>query len=162
MAIAMGSGSDERAADVTATRALLLSIAEGAAHLLAVAEEAGPNDASALWTALVEGRWSLYDRFHAEGRRCLVARRNAPHHQASRALTAAERQVVGCVAHGCANKLVADAMGLSGSTVATHLTTAMRKLGVSTRTELVALLGELVPELTPCCPGTCSCPRPPR
>ena len=113
-----------------------------------------PGDPRALWSALIEGRWSLYDRFHEEGRRCLVARRNAPHHQTSRALSAAERQVVGHAARGCANKVIAYAMGVADSTVATHLASAMRKLGVVTRTELVELLADLAPD-EPGCAGSC-------
>jgi hypothetical protein len=49
--------------------------------------------------------------------------------------------VAGFAALGHANKLIAWEMGLAPSTVAAHLATAQRKLGVSSRLELVGLVG---------------------
>lgn len=102
-----------------------------------------PSEALDLWRGLVDGRWSLVDRFESDGRRYVVARRNDPLLPDPRALTLRERQVVGFVALGQANKLVAYALGITESAVSTHLTAAMRKLAVRTRSELVAFVGAL-------------------
>lgn len=56
-----------------------------------------------------------------------------------RSLTPTEQQVVGFLAQGLSNKDVADKMFVSLRTITTHLTHIYSKLGVSTRTELVAL-----------------------
>lgn len=50
-------------------------------------------------------------------------------------LTAREREVLGLVAQGMSNRLVARTLTLSERTVQTHLTSIMRKLGLSSRTE---------------------------
>jgi len=101
------------------------------------------DEALATWRGLVEGRWSLVDRFDQDGRRFLVAHRNDPHARDPRALTQRERQVLGFVALGQPNKLVAYGLGLSESAVGSHLSTAMAKLGLRSRVELVAWLGRL-------------------
>jgi len=108
--------------------------------------DAEPADRRTLWAALVEGRWSVCDRFRDDEGPCLVARRNPEGQRRSRALSPVEREVVRHAARGSANKAIAFAIGLACSSVATHLAAAMRKLGVTTRTELVALLGALAPE----------------
>jgi DNA-binding CsgD family transcriptional regulator len=57
-----------------------------------------------------------------------------------RHLTAGERTVLGHVAAGQANAEIAEAMGVSVSTVRKHLENAYRKLGVSNRVAAVAHL----------------------
>ena len=98
-----------------------------------------PEVAIAMWSALVTGRWSLVDRFERGGRRYIVARRNARTLRKPRALTARERAIVHLVGLGKPNKFVAYELGLAESTIATHLATAMRKLGAESRVELVRL-----------------------
>ncbi len=104
-----------------------------------------PIEATEAWTALVSGRWSLVDRFEQGGRRYIVARRNEHALTDPRALSPRERAVTHLVARGKSNKLVAYELGLTESTVATHLTTAMRKLGARTRCDLIQMLSGLVP-----------------
>lgn len=53
-------------------------------------------------------------------------------------LTPRERQVLGMVAEGLPNKIIAARLGISEHTVKTHLAALFEKLGVSTRTEAVA------------------------
>jgi len=101
------------------------------------------DGALAIWRGLVDGRWSLVDRFDRDGRRFLVAHRNDPRVRDPRALTLRERQVLGYVALGQANKLVAYTLGIAESSVATHLSSAMGKLGLRSRVDLVAWLGRL-------------------
>ena len=63
------------------------------------------------------------------------ARASVPGEVAS--LTARERQVVGLVADGLANKTIAARLGISARTIEGHLNHIFAKLGVTSRTELV-------------------------
>jgi DNA-binding CsgD family transcriptional regulator len=92
-----------------------------------------------LWQGLVEGRWSLVDRYDTDGRRYYVAIANPTVGMVDRALTDIERQVAAQVVAGEPNKVIAYSLGLAESTIASRLTTAMKKLGVSSRMELVRL-----------------------
>lgn len=53
-------------------------------------------------------------------------------------LTPRERQVLGMVAEGLPNKIIAARLGISEHTVKTHLAALFEKLGVGTRAEAVA------------------------
>jgi len=97
------------------------------------------NVALDLWRALVDGRWSLIDSFDSDGRRFLVARRNDEPHADPRGLSPRESQVVALAALGHSNRLIAYHLGIGKSTVGTHLASAMTKLGVSSRIELVRM-----------------------
>ncbi|MFT3913714.1 MAG: helix-turn-helix transcriptional regulator [Anaeromyxobacteraceae bacterium] len=101
---------------------------------------ADPDDAVDLWSGLVEGNWSLVDHVEADGRRLVLARRNAPGAADPKALTPRERDVLAYVVQGHSNKYVAYALGLSGATIAAHLKGAIVKLGVRSRGELISLL----------------------
>ncbi|MFO0584931.1 MAG: helix-turn-helix transcriptional regulator [Anaeromyxobacter sp.] len=101
---------------------------------------ADPDDAVDLWSGLVDGTWSLVDHVETDGRRLVLARRNAPGASDPKALTSRERDVLAYVVQGHSNKYVAYALGLSGATIAAHLKGAIVKLGVRSRGELIALL----------------------
>jgi DNA-binding CsgD family transcriptional regulator len=58
------------------------------------------------------------------------------------ALTRSQRAVVELVAQGHSNPVVAERLFLSRHTVKTHLTSAMRKLGISSRMDLVRLAAD--------------------
>ncbi len=103
-----------------------------------------PQEALALWNALVDGTWSLVDRCDADGKRFILAHRNNPGMRDPKALTECERAVVAFAASGHQNKFIAYELGLSLSGVATHLRSAERKLGVASRGELITLLAPLV------------------
>lgn len=103
----------------------------------------GPREARALWRGLTAGEWSIVDVFDREGRRFVVARRNAPSEWSSHRLSASERQVVEAAARGHANKRIALDRGISESTVSRRLSRAGAKLGVPSRVELVAALARL-------------------
>lgn len=96
-----------------------------------------------LWRSLVAGRWSICDRMDTDGKRYIVAIRNPPEGAALRALTQHESQIVGLAVWGGSNKYIAYAMGLSEGTVSLYLSTAMHKLGVRSRAELVTLYAAL-------------------
>ncbi len=103
-----------------------------------------PEEALALWRALVEGRWSLVERFDTDGRRLFVARRNDPASRTHHALSELERKVVALVALGHSQKMCAYELGRCEGTVSSLARSAMRKLGVRTRGELVELYGAIV------------------
>lgn len=98
-----------------------------------------PEAALASWKALVAGRWSLVDRFDHDGRRYLVARRNEPRVGRAQLLSERERQVAAHAAVGHSNKEIAYALGLSPSTVSSHLMRAIRRLGCGDRAGLAIL-----------------------
>lgn len=86
-----------------------------------------------VWRGLVSGRWSLVDQFDHDGRRYIVARENGPSTPPARALSEREKQVMGYAARGWSNKTIGYHLGLSNSTVATHLAVAGKKLGAASR-----------------------------
>ncbi len=103
------------------------------------------DQALELWRGLVDGEWSLVDRFERDGRRFVIARANAPQVRDPRALTPLERRVVAYVALGNSNKLIAYSLGMSESSVGMRLSAALAKLGFENRTALasfVSLLGD--------------------
>lgn len=94
------------------------------------------EDALQLWQQLSEGRWRIIDAFDSDGRRYLVAlpRDEAP----SRCpLSPREEAVLRGVAEGLANKAIAWEFGISTPTVSTLIARAARKLGVTSRAQLI-------------------------
>jgi DNA-binding CsgD family transcriptional regulator len=86
------------------------------------------DEAVAIWRALVDGRWSLLDHFDSDGRRFVVAHRNDARVADVRGLTLRERQVLAYAGLGHSNKIIAYELGLSTSTVSTHLARARKKM----------------------------------
>jgi DNA-binding CsgD family transcriptional regulator len=101
--------------------------------------DSDPEQVTSLWNALVDGRWSLVDSFDSDGKRFLLARRNALELPEPSALTPAERQVAALFARGHSSKLVAYELGHSASVVSSTLQRALRKLHLRSRAELIAL-----------------------
>jgi DNA-binding NarL/FixJ family response regulator len=95
-----------------------------------------PDEAVAIWTALVRGRYTLVDAFDTDGRRFLVARENSPSAPGPSTLTLSERQVAALRAAGHSMKLIAYELDLSPATVSRKLRNAMTKLGVRDAIEL--------------------------
>ena len=81
-------------------------------------------EALELWQGLVEGRWSLIDRYDTDGRRYYVAMANPPDGVDARQLTGVEAQVTAQVVAGEPNGIIAYSLGVSESTVAGHLSNA--------------------------------------
>lgn len=102
--------------------------------------ESDPEKALELWTALVRGRWSTVDWFDSDGRRFVLGLPNAPNVSDPRGLSEREVQVVAYVVSGQTNKLIGYQLGLSKGRVSTVLGSAMRKLGVQTRAQLIKKL----------------------
>ena len=96
-----------------------------------------------LWQSLVEGRWSLVERFDSDRRRFYVALRNPAAKVEAKALTTRQAEVVAYVGSGAGTKAAAYSLGISVSAVRAHLSQAMAKLGVSSRVELIDLWATL-------------------
>jgi DNA-binding CsgD family transcriptional regulator len=99
-----------------------------------------PDEALEIWRALVEGRWSMVDWFDSDGRRFVLAHPNPPDLKDPRGLSERERQVATYAALGESNKLVSYRLGISQPKVSTTLKSAMHKLGVQSRPQLVEKL----------------------
>lgn len=99
-----------------------------------------PEDAIGAWRALVEGRWSLVERFESDGRRLLVARVNPPELAPLLALTERESAVASRIGLGHPLKLIAYELGLAESTVSETCKSAIRKLRLRNRAQLVELV----------------------
>lgn len=92
-----------------------------------------------LWKGLVAGRWTLVERFDADGRRHFVARRNDPRFGLDTRLTTREATIASLTAMGHSQKLIAYTLGLSPPMVSAHLKSALLKLGARSVGDLVAL-----------------------
>jgi len=120
-------------------RELLSATARNLASAKERWRESDPEQVASLWNALVDGRWSLVDSFDRDGKRFLLARRNAMELNEPGALSPAERQVAALFARGHSTKLVAYELGLSASNVSGTLKRALRKLRLRSATELISL-----------------------
>lgn len=100
---------------------------------------ADPSEALDLWQGLFAGRWTVADTFDSDGRRLFVAIKNDPDVAEDRSLTRREQQVTALAAIGRPDTIIAYTLGLTASSVQTHLTRAMQKMGVSSREHLVEL-----------------------
>ena len=93
------------------------------------------DQATQLWHELQDGSWSVVDQVDHDQRRFLLTRRNAS--PGDRAFTKREREVIALSSHGHANKVIAFELGITPSTVSTHLSRAAAKLGMSSRYEIM-------------------------
>jgi DNA-binding NarL/FixJ family response regulator len=91
-------------------------------------------DPMAVWTALVDGRWSLVDCDEHGLGRLVLAVPNPPRARDPRRLTVEERVVAAYVARGDSNKAIAYTLGIPEGTVATRARAICAKFGVQTRT----------------------------
>lgn len=105
-----------------------------------------PDQSMELWQGLVSGQWTLVDHFDSDGRRFVVAVKNAPETRPSSGLTELERCVLGYAALGHTYKLIAYELGVSVSTVSSAVSRICQRLGVAGRVELVSLLGNRLTE----------------
>ncbi len=103
-----------------------------------------PERALAYWKAMVDGKWTLVERFQSDGRRILVARPNAPATRVNRALTENERKVVAFATLCHPSKLIAYELGFAEAAVSRLLQRALKKLGIRTLAELIEVHGAIV------------------
>lgn len=97
-------------------------------------------EATELWAALVEGRWSVVDTSESDGKRLLLARRNTLATTDLLELTKDENDVVWLAAQGHSHKYIAYEVGVSVAAVGRRLRSAMKKLRVESRRDLVRRL----------------------
>ncbi len=91
-----------------------------------------------LWEALIDGTASIVERFEGSARFYFVID-NAPATQPVRAFTQKEIDVLSYSTRGLSAKLVGYSLGLSASEVSSCLARATRKVGLSSRVDLVRL-----------------------
>jgi DNA-binding CsgD family transcriptional regulator len=100
------------------------------------------HDASSaldLWQELIAGRWTLIQRFDADGRRFLLARRNTAEVQRYVQLTPRERELAERVLGGDSNKHIAHDLLVSEATISERLENALSKLNLRSVGELRAV-----------------------
>lgn len=107
-----------------------------------------PDRALAAWEGLIQGRWSLVDHFDSDGRRFVIAVKNDPRFPDPRGLTLRERQISEFIGQGHSGKEIGYMLGISPSAVTNCTTRAVRKLGLSSLTELVAFFSPNGPRAT--------------
>ncbi len=104
----------------------------------------GAGEALAVWNGLMAGTWSPVEYREGGGHHLVVARRSGPGARDPRALRPRERQVIAMAARGHQNKYIGWLLGIEPSTVATHLESARRKLGLPSRRGIISTFGPLV------------------
>lgn len=104
-----------------------------------------PEWALEQWRGLFEGRWSVVDVFDSDGRRFIALCPNPPELISDSRLTRRERQVVAAIAGGNSETTTAYSLGVSCSTVRTHLSRALAKLRIERVVDLIALVGAMQP-----------------
>jgi DNA-binding CsgD family transcriptional regulator len=100
------------------------------------------DGALSLWEGLLAGRWTLRDRVDTDGRRFVLAYANGLDAEARWPLSPRETAIARWAVGGASNKEIAYALGLGVGTVGWHLTSAMKKLRVRNRVELIGLWRE--------------------
>lgn len=107
-----------------------------------IAERDEPDAALDNWRGLVDGRWSLIDRFDTDGKRFIVAVRNDPKQPDPRGLTPGERQVAEYVGMGRSTKEIAYILGVSDAAVTNSTARIGEKLGLSSRTMIASFFAQ--------------------
>jgi DNA-binding CsgD family transcriptional regulator len=134
--------ADDAAQSHSARQALVAAVA-AADRARGSLRRTSPEEGIAGWRGLVAARWSLVDHVETDGRRYVLACRNEAALKAPE-LTSRERQALGYARLGHTNKLIAYEMGIAASTVGVLLCRAGKKLGVSSRPELLAAFERLL------------------
>lgn len=93
-----------------------------------------------LWKGLVRGRWGLSDWFDHDGRRYLLIRTDGKGGGRATGLTIREIEVTMSAALGESSKATGYRLGVSPSRVSALLKSAMKKLGVKTKAQLVVMV----------------------
>jgi DNA-binding CsgD family transcriptional regulator len=92
-----------------------------------------------IWTGLAEGRWRVVLEAEAGGERLVLVRRCRPGESVP--LDPRERRAIRLAARGASNKSIGFDLGIAPSTAAGVLAAAQRKLGLSSRRQLIELFG---------------------
>ena len=100
------------------------------------------SDLLEAWQGLVDGELTLLDRIDTDGKRLVVAKRNAPKVAAPLPLDAREKQVVMLAGQGYGTANIAYVLGVSPGLVTSVVDGALPKLGFGARAELAPLVEE--------------------
>lgn len=107
-------------------------------------QEARRSRRDAEWVrALYDGRWSVVRRQDLDGSVCFLAVRNPVDGAPMRRLDASELRVVTAMLGDVPVKALADELGISEATFSRHASSALRKLGVGSRGELILVVGAI-------------------
>lgn len=101
--------------------------------------DADSHDDVALWRGVVAGRWTLVDRFDADGRRYLLARQNDSDTAARVRLSRRQIEAAALAAQGHSIKYISYELGVAPATVTTALERTLAKLGLRNRLELTSI-----------------------
>jgi DNA-binding CsgD family transcriptional regulator len=100
------------------------------------------SDLLEVWQGLVDGELTLLDRIDTDGKRLVVAKRNAPKVAAPLPLDARESQVVMLAGQGYTTANISYVLGVSPGLVTTLVDGALPKLGLTSRAGLAPLIEE--------------------
>lgn len=100
------------------------------------------SDLLEVWQGLVDGELTLLDRTDTDGKRLVVAKRNAPKVAAPLPLDAREKQVVMLAGQGYSTANIAYVLGMSPALVTSLVDGALPKLGLGVRADLSPLVEE--------------------
>ena len=95
-----------------------------------------------IWRQVFQGNWARIAHFARDGRRYVLLRRLSPEHGRALTLTSRERRTIELASSVEFPDLrdIAREMNCKESTAATHLARALKKLGIRSRAELIALM----------------------
>ncbi|NUP13085.1 MAG: helix-turn-helix transcriptional regulator [Polyangiaceae bacterium] len=95
------------------------------------------DEAESIWDALWGGGWSIASTYDSDNKRLLVLKRRRVDPGAR--LTPRERDALQLAARGLSVKRAAIELGITASTLSTHLARGLKKLGLQNREELTQL-----------------------
>ena len=93
------------------------------------------------WRALVDGRWTIVERFDSDGRRLLVARKNPPGAHPNLLLSPMEQHIMIMRAQGLSLKAIQYELGVTVSKISFAIKSGLQKLGLTSEVELANFLG---------------------
>jgi len=102
------------------------------------------EEAKMYFQSLLTGAWSMVDSFQTQTRQYFIARRNEDGLRDPRGLSETEHKVAVLAARGYPNKHIAFELGMTSSTVATHLANILLKRGTISRLNLVEWMKNLI------------------
>jgi DNA-binding CsgD family transcriptional regulator len=138
IATALAPGADVRSGDPDssapgAEREQVLDLARSMDRWRSSRRQRSPAEALALFRAVKSSEYALLETIDHGSQRTVVALRRP----GGTGLTPREAAVCQFAADGMSNKLIGAELGISASTVAVHLSAALRKLGCPNRAALV-------------------------
>src|SRR5262249_2180953 len=98
-----------------------------------------PEAALDAWQGLVDGQWSIVDHFDSDGKRFVLAMKNAPEVAPRADLSPQDRRIAALVAMGHRDKDVAYMLGITPGTVAASLRRIRTALGAKTRADIARI-----------------------